>query len=326
MKSQNISENSNIQTQKIILVVGILLFIIKIFAWYITNSVSILTDALESIVNIVSGFIGLYSIYLSAQPKDANHPYGHGKVEYISSSIEGSLIFFAGIMICYESVSSFRNGHTLEKIDYGIILILVTAMINYFLGYVAIKKGEKTNSLALISSGKHLQSDTYSTLGIIIGLFLIYFTKIPLIDNITAIIFAIIIMITGGKIIRESIAGIMDEADEELLKEFVDFLNNERTENQIDIHELRIIKYGTTLHLDLHTTVPWYFTVRQAHHEIKDLENKIKDKFGNTVEMFIHTDNCKTFHCKNCIKNDCEKREEAFSEKIEWTLKDIIRA
>src|SRR5690606_15253418 len=110
-------------------------------------------------------FIGLYSLYLSSLPRDRNHPYGHGKVEFISASIEGALIAFAGVVIIYESIQSLRKPHTIHTIDFGIYLIAFTAIANYFLGYLAVKKGKKNNSLALIASGKHLQTDTYTTLG-----------------------------------------------------------------------------------------------------------------------------------------------------------------
>src|SRR5690606_14686668 len=145
--------------------------------------------------------------------------YGHGKVEFISASIEGALITIAGVVIVYEAIGELQNPKTIEKLDLGLILICLTAVINYVLGYFAIQKGKKNNSLALIASGKHLQTDTYSTIGIIIGLVILYFTKISWIDSVTALIFAGFIIYTGYKIVRESISGIMDETDELLLKE-----------------------------------------------------------------------------------------------------------
>ena len=231
-------------------------------AWYITNSVAVLTDGLESIVNIITGFIGLYSLYLSALPKDNNHPYGHGKAEFISAGIEGTLISVTGLIIIYEAINNLRHPHVLGKLDYGIGLIALTSIINFAVGFVAVRKGKKNHSLALIASGKHLESDTYSTIGIVVGLILIYFTKLVWLDSIIALVYALIIIVTGYKIMRSSIAGIMDEADKKLLDEVVEYLNNSRTKNWIDLHNLRIIKYGAILHLDCHLTVPWYFTVR----------------------------------------------------------------
>lgn len=313
----------NYNFQKVIVAVGILLFGIKIIAWYYTRSVAILTDALESIVNIITAFIGLYSLYLSAQPKDENHPYGHGKVEFLSAAIEGSLIAIAGVIIIYEAVLNLYYPKTLQKLDTGILLVAVTAIINYVLGAVAERKGKQSNSLALESSGKHLKSDTYSTLGIIIGLIVISITKISWLDSAVALVFAGVIIYTGYKILRKSISGIMDEADEKLIKEMVLLLQKERPFNWIDIHNLRIIKYGNTLHIDCHLTLPYYFNVRDAHTEVEKLDKMINQHFGSRVELFVHTDPCEPFSCAICSISDCAVRQHPFSKSIEWTIKNV---
>ena len=232
----------NLKVQKIIAAISIVLFIAKIIAWYLTNSVAILTDALESIVNVVAGLIGVYSLYVSAKPRDYDHPYGHGKVEFISAAIEGTLITVAGFVIIYEGINNLLHPHTIKKLDYGIILVAATAIINYIAGTLCIKTGKKNNSLALVASGKHLQSDTWSTIGIIAGLLLMLFTKISWLDSAVAILFALIIIFTGYKIVRSSVAGIMDEADEAILKKLVPLLNTNRKENWVDLHNLRIIE------------------------------------------------------------------------------------
>jgi len=319
----NTQANENFKFQRIIAIVGIILFLVKLYAWYQTNSVAILTDALESTINVIAGLIGLYSLYLSSLPKDHNHPYGHGKVEFISASIEGALITIAGVVIIYEAVSELQNPKTIEQLDLGLILVSLTAVINYVLGYFAIQKGKKNNSLALIASGKHLQTDTYSTIGIIIGLIILYFTEITWIDSVTALIFAGFIIYTGYKIVRESISGIMDETDELLLKEVVDFLSEERRENWIDLHNLRIIKYGSTLHFDCHMTVPWYFNIEEGHKEVDALEDAVKNHFGDRIELFVHLDACKEYSCNICSKIDCPVRKHPFQEKIKWTMENV---
>ncbi len=313
----------NFNVQKILVIVSILLFGIKIFAWYLTGSVAILTDALESIVNVFTAFVGLYSLYVSSLPRDANHPYGHGKVEFLSAAVEGTLIIVAGFFIIVESLYHLKNPHTLAKLDWGILLILFTALVNFGLGYMATKRGQKHQSLALIASGRHLQSDTYSTMGIIVGLILLYFTKFNWIDSFVAFIFAIAIIYTGYKILRSSIAGIMDEADNVLLQKVVETLNANRRENWVDMHNLRIIKYGGVLHLDCHLTVPWYLNVYEAHHEVKALEDLVKNRFGMQVELFVHTDACLDFSCKICIKQHCHVRKFIFEESILWTVENI---
>ena len=154
-------------------------------AWYITNSVAILTDAMESIVNVIAALIGVYSFYVSAKPKDEDHPYGHGKVEFISAAVEGTLIIVAGFLVIYKAtISVLVHPHAIQKLDYGIILVAATALVNFVAGTICLKIGRKNNSLALIASGKHLRTDTWSTLGIIIGLILLYFTKLMWLDSV----------------------------------------------------------------------------------------------------------------------------------------------
>ena len=313
----------NLKIQKAIAVISIVLFLIKIIAWYITNSVAILTDALESIVNVIAGLIGVYSLYVSAKPKDIDHPYGHGKVEFISAAIEGTLIFVAGLIIIVEAINNLRHPHKIQKLDFGIYLVAITAIINYVAGTVCVNAGKKSNSLALIASGKHLRTDTYTTFGIIAGLIALLFTNITWIDSAVAMLFALIILVTGYKILRTSVAGIMDEADIDLLENMVETLNANRTVNWIDLHNLRLIKYGPTLHLDCHLTVPWYFNVNEAHHEIDTLSSLVRKKYGESVELFVHSDGCKEFSCRICDKMECDVRQHPFEKKITWTMENI---
>ena len=313
----------NLQIQKRIAGLSIILFIVKVVAYLLTHSVAILTDALESIVNIVAGLIGIYSLTVSARPKDNDHPYGHGKVEFISSAVEGTLIFVAGILIIYGAVKNLNSPTEVHKLDWGILLVGITGAINYFAGFICERTGRKNNSLPLIASGKHLKSDTYTTAGIIVGLVLLYFTKVYWIDSAVAILFAFIISYTGYKIIRSSVAGIMDEADESLLKEMIETLNENRSKNWVDMHNLRIIKYGALLHLDAHLTVPWYFNVYEAHHEIDELTGLLRKKYGDSLEIFVHSDACMKFSCAICVKDDCKVRQHTLVKKIEWSKNNI---
>lgn len=318
------AQKENFRVQQWVVLVAIVLFGIKIAAWFLTRSVSILTDALESTVNVISGFIGLYSLFIAAKPKDIDHPYGHGKAEFISAAVEGTLIMIAGFIIIYESIDNFIHPHVLKSLDYGMLLVAVAGLVNFIMGYYAIKRGKKNNSLALVASGKHLQSDTYSTIGILIGIALIYFTKIQVIDNIVALIFSFIIIFTGYKILRQSIAGIMDEADAELLQKMVLRLNQDRPDNWIDLHNLRVIKYGAILHVDCHLTVPWYLNVHEAHREVDALSLLIRQEFGDSIELFVHSDACLDFSCAICSKKDCTVRQHPFEKRIEWNLDNII--
>lgn len=313
----------NFKVQQLVTIVAVILFIIKLVAWWMTGSVAILTDALESTVNVVAGFISLFSLFVAAKPRDDDHPYGHGKAEFVSAAVEGSLITVAGLIIIYEAINNYIHPHPLKQLDYGILLVSITALINYITGTYCIKVGKKNNSLALIASGKHLRSDTWSTIGIIVGLILIYFLHWPWLDSAVAILFAFIIIYTGYTIVRKSLAGIMDEADTELMKKLVAYLQENRRDNWIDLHNTRIIKYGSILHLDCHLTVPWYLNVNEAHEEIDILSDNIKSAFGESVELFVHSDGCLDFSCSICSKADCTVRKSPFVKRVDWTIENI---
>ena len=313
----------NIKLQRWIVFVAIVLFLMKIAAYFLTRSVAILTDALESTVNVAAGLIGLYSLFIAAKPSDQNHPYGHGKAEFISAAVEGTLIIVAGFVIIYKAVTNYIHPEPIQKLDYGIALVAFTAAINFIFGFISVQQGKRSNSLALVASGKHLQSDTLSTIGIICGLIIIYFTKLLWLDGVIAILFAFIIIYTGYRIIRKSIAGIMDEADTSLLKDMVKVLNNNRRQNWVDLHNLRVIKYGGRLHVDSHLTVPWYLNVLEAHVEIEELSRLIKEQF-NSMELFVHSDGCQYFQCPICFKSDCPVRKHPFEKRIEWTIENVL--
>ena len=316
----------NIRVQTLVVVSSCFLFGLKLLAYYYTHSVAILTDALESTVNVVTGFTGLYSLRIAARPRDENHPYGHGKVELISASFEGILILVAGLIIIYESIVNLVHPHTLQALDQGIALVLSTALVNYGLGWYCIRTGRKNHSIALEASGKHLQTDTWSTLGIVAGLLLIRFTHFAWMDSAVAVLFGILVITEGYKIIRQTVAGIMDEADKALLKQLVQVLNENKPDNWIDLHNLRIIKYGAILHLDCHLTVPWYFNVNQAHLEIDVLDELIRRHFPQSLEMFVHTDGCVLpYSCSVCPIAACAVRQKPFEKRLTWTFENITK-
>ena len=322
MKAQNLA-NQNLHIQKWVAGVSVALLLVKFCAYYFTQSVAVLTDAMESIVNVIAGFIGLYSLYVAAKPRDKDHPYGQGKAEFLSAAAEGTMIIAAGVFILYKGIRQLIVPVPVEKVDLGIWLVSITALVNFVMGRICIRIGTRNNSLALVASGRHLQSDTISTIGIVAGLILLYFTGETWIDGAVAIIFGLFIVITGYRIVRHSIAGIMDEVDEQLLSDMVEMLNANRRINWIDLHNLRVIKYGSVLHVDCHLTVPWYLNVHEAHEEIDALSEQVRNKFGESVELFVHSDGCLPFQCPICDKEDCPVRQHPFERTVTWTLENI---
>ncbi len=300
------------------------MFLTKIIAYQFTHSLAILTDALESIVNVLAGGIGLFSLYIAAKPRDLDHPYGHGKAEFISAAIEGGLIIAAGIMILYETVLNLVEKSPLQQLDTGLWLVGITALINFAAGAICIRIGKKNQSLALQASGRHLQVDTYSTLVIIAGLILILVTGLEWIDKLLAAVMAVLVIYNGYRILRASLAGIMDEADIALLTRFIEVLNQNRPSGWIDLHNLRVIKYGALLHIDCHLTLPWYLNLHEAHREVDALEDLIRQHFGDRMELFVHTDGCLPFSCKICTIPDCKVRQSPLQQRLEWTLQNIL--
>ncbi len=311
-----------IRIQRYIAILSVVLFLGKIIAWYLTHSVTILTDALESIVNVIAGFLGLFSLSLAAMPRDTNHPYGHGKAEFLSSAVEGTLILLSGIIIIYDAILNLLHPHGLEKLNIGLIIIIICGGINYLAGRYAEIKGIKNNSMVLVSAGKHLKTDAYSTIAIIIGLIILMFSgdQWQWMDSVVALCIAGIVMYTGYKVLRRSISGIMDEMDMDLIEKVLVVLQKSRQPQWIDLHNLRVIQYGSMMHVDAHMSMPWYYTVADADIEIQSLEKLIKSHFGNQVELFIHIDGCQPFQCKLCSLDGCAERKETFVKHVEWNV------
>jgi len=325
MNRKQENKTEKIGFQKIIAVFGIILFIGKLIAWKLTNSDAVFSDAMESIVNVISAFMGLYSLHLAAKPRDEDHPYGHGKVEFVTSGIEGALIAIAGIMIIYEGINSLLTGKVLDKLDWGILIIAATAIVNYILGYISVKKGRRENSLVLISSGKHLQSDTVTTLGVVISLVVVYFTKIYWLDSVVALVFGLYIIFVGYKIVRRSLSGIMDEQDPDLLNQIVSILEENRRTEWIDIHNMKIQQFGASLHIDAHITLPWYYSLRDAHKEMENVIMLLAKNTQRSVEFNFHMDDCKSISCPVCQIMDCPVRERNFVKRVQWTPENVTR-
>jgi len=310
---------------RLVIIAGIVIMAIKFLAYLLTHSNAILTDAIESIINIVAGGFAYYSIYFASRPKDVNHPYGHGKIEFISAGFEGGLILTTGIFILVKSCFNLIHPNEIHSLDTGVILAAGAGMINYFLGKYLVRIGEKNKSVTLIADGKHLITDMYMSIALIVGLIIIFVTGIYWLDNLLAIIFGIIIMVTGYKLVRKSLAGLLDEADENVLNDVLKVLNDNRNPNWIDIHNLRVQQYGSSFHIDCHVTLPWYNDLQSSHDELKKMEALIEKQFDERVELFIHPDPCIPISCGICQIADCKVRQNPFEKKMEWTLDNVLK-
>lgn len=321
----SIQSNEQIKAIRFTLISGFVLMAIKFLAYVFTHSNAILTDALESIINVAAACFTYLSLKVSLKPKDKEHPYGHGKIEFISAGFEGGLVLMAAGLIIYESIDSFFHPHEIKRLDWGMILSLFAGAFNYFLGALLIKRGKKNHSPALIADGKHLHTDTWTSVGLVLGLFIVKVTGMVWIDSVMAFGLGIAILITGFQLIRSSLAGLMDEADEALLQQIVDVLEQNRKTNWIDIHNLRLLKYGSHFHIDCHLTLPFYLTLESAHEEVTALEKLLFEKFHAKVEVFVHADPCIESSCAICNFEQCDKRFHAYSSSVKWNLSNVLQ-
>lgn len=314
--------------QKIILaslLVSILLMSVKFIAYFVTHSNAILTDAAESIVNVLASAFAFYSIYLASQPKDKNHPYGHGKVEFFSAFVEGLLIVLAGLLIVAKSVYNIFYPQQLHAILDGVLLIGITGVVNGSLGFYLVKTGKRFRSITLTAEGKHLITDAISTFGLMLGLLVVYFTGVFVLDSLISIALGFYIIYSGYRLVRKSVSGLMDEVDTEVVGKVVQFLNSKRKDAWIDVHNLRAQRYGAETHIDCHVTLPYYFDLNQVHDEISEIDLSVGGNIGDKTEFFIHADPCIPQCCHYCSVKHCAVRTEPQTEIIPWTLDNITK-
>ena len=323
MAQTNHISQKKINIQWYIFIAGVVLFFVKITAFFLTNSVGILSDALESTVNVITGFMTLKSLQWAIKPRDDDHPYGHGKIELITASVEGILIGIAGAMIIIEAIKRLGSKPEINDLDIGIGLLFCTSVINFLMGRYSIEKGKKYKSISLIAGGKHLISDTYTTIALIGGLIIFYFTGLMWIDSFIAIVFGLFIIYTAYTVLRETITGLMDEADAKT----IDLLTNQLIENKkdcwVNIHKLTYLKFGHLSHVDLHLTLPWYFNVRQSTVEIIFIKNMIKKNLQEEiVDISIQSEPCMDNMCRQCIL-ECTYRKVSFENFNQWDRESV---
>jgi cation diffusion facilitator family transporter len=320
--------NQNKLKQRLILlsfVASIVLTGLKFFAYYLTSSNAILSDALESIINVIASGFAFYSIYLSSQPKDRNHPYGHGKVEFFSAGFEGALIIIASLFISIEAVQRLMDPAPIQNLTQGSGFILFTILVNTAIGYKLLSEGKRVNSLALVADGRHLMSDSISSVMLILSVGLIMLTGYAWIDSVASLFFGVFLAFNGFQLVSKSVAGLMDASDDILLDKVVQTLRDHKKPEWIDVHNLRVQQYGSDLHIDCHLTLPYYWELQKVHETIHNFENILKDSHSGETEIFVHADPCLFQCCYFCKIDDCPVRQHAFIKDIEWTAASLVK-
>jgi cation diffusion facilitator family transporter len=273
---------------KLSLGVGIFMLVMKMYAFVVTGSAAIFSDAAESVVhNIAVGF-ALYSMWFSSKPADRTHLYGHDKISFFSAGFEGSMIVLAAVVIIYESVRRWMMGLQLENIGFGIIFTVAAAAINGVLGFYLVWRGRKHDSLILEANGKHVLTDSWTSLGVVIGLALVKFTGWLPFDPICAILVALNILWSGFGLMRRSVGGLMDEADPKIDGKLRAILRRETEKYNIAFHELKHRNAGRMTWVELHLLFPDETNVRQAHRIATDIEKVLQNEMDSEVRVTTH--------------------------------------
>ena len=290
----------------------------KFYAYYASGSTTLLTDALESIVNVVAAAFAYYSIYLASLPRDLNHPYGHGKVEFFASGLEGVLILLAALYIFLHAWQHLYAHPELKSLDLGIMISLSSATINGILGYYLVSQGKSAHSPAIVADGKHLKLDALNGVFVVVALVITYVTNLFWIDSIASLIFASVMSWQGLNLIREAIAALMDDTNPEVFQKVIQWIVSNKKQEWIDLHNLRVQQYGGDLHIDCHLTLPRYWDLNRVHDEIHEFEVTIGQVMPTDIEIFVHVDPCLDDCCPHCPITNCQIRKQDFIKEIEW--------
>jgi cation diffusion facilitator family transporter len=307
------------------LVVSFVLLAAKYEAYLLTGSTAILSDALESIVNVVAALFALGGLIFAGRPADRNHPYGHGKIEFVSAAFEGGLIAFAALIIFYEVVQGLIRGAHVRQIESGLLIILGAGLVNLALGWYLLRSGRRHNSLTLVADGRHVLSDFYTSAGIVVGLLLVRVTGIAWLDPLVAAVVALNLMWTGARLVRQAAGGLLDEEDTALLNRLLEVLRGYIGQGVIRVHHLRAIRAGRFNHVDAHLVVPEFWSLEQAHELAEDLSQRVMKDIGAEGELVFHTDPCHRVYCAMCDLDSCPVRREPYRGRPPLTLDEAVQ-
>ena len=318
----NLRENPNFRMRLLAISLSVVvsagLMALKFYAYWLTGSAAILSDALESIINVVASTFALGSIIFAARSPDPSHPYGHGKVEYFSAGFEGALIILAACGIFYQAWPRIFQPHDLPHLGGGLLILVGVNAANLMLGAGLVMVGRRANSLVLIADGKHILTDVYTTGGVLIGLGLVLWTGWLWLDGVVACLVGLNIIVTGCKLVRQAFAGLMDTSDPRLLEEISGLLQKHRKSIWIDVHQLRARRSGDIIHLDFHLILPKELTLEEGNREVKELEKIFQAHFGKTADILIHVDPCSRPICPICGYDPCQHRQADTRQQSLW--------
>lgn len=262
---------------------------LKSGAWWMTGSVGLLSDALESTVNLVAAIVALISLRAAAMPADTNHQFGHTKAEYFSAAIEGLMIFVAAVAIMFTAVQRFLDPQPLENVGVGLAVSMVASAVNGGVAWVLLRKGREHRSLTLVADGKHLLTDVWTSFGVVVGVLLVWLTGWERLDPVVAFAVGVNIIVTGWHLLQQSVEGLMDvswpKEDNTKLASII----SAHTSDVVTAHGLRTRESGRHRFMEMHLLVPGAWSVKRAHDWAEEIEEAVRREFG-AVSMSIHVE------------------------------------
>jgi cation diffusion facilitator family transporter len=262
---------------------------LKAGAYFLTGSVGLLSDALESIINLVAAIIALFAIRLAQKPADENHAYGHSKAEYFSSSIEGGLIVFAAMSIGYTAINRLMHPQPIEQAWLGIGISILASLVNLAVGIVLLRVGKKYNSITLTADAHHLFTDVWTSAAVIVGIAIVAITKIEVLDPIIALLVAVNIIFTGYQLIKASMLGLLDTAIEPTERKKIHAILQTYVNTQVSYHSLRTRQSGQMKFISFHLSLPGKWSVDKAQKIADAITEEITQVISNST-VFIHTE------------------------------------
>ena len=305
--------------------VSVVLLGAKYTAYRLTGSTAILSDALESIVNVVAAVFALGGLVFAGRPADRNHPYGHGKIEFFSAAFEGGLIAFAAVLIMYEVAQSLIRGVEIEQFGAGLAIVTAAGLVNLALGLFLVRTGRRARSLTLVADGQHVLSDFWTSVGIVLGLVLVRLTGLAWLDPVVAALVALNLMWTGARLVRHAAGGLLDEEDTALLNRLLEVLDRRLGGGVIRVHQLRAIRSGRFHHVEAHLVVPEFWSIERAHELSETVAARVIEELGVEGELVFHTDPCHRSYCAMCDLDDCPVRREPFRGRAGLTLDEAVQ-
>lgn len=294
------------------LVTAVGLLAVKFVAYAATGSQAVFSDALESIVNVIAAMAAFGVLTYADRPADRDHPFGHGKAEFISAAFEGGLIVFAALVIVWQAVMKLWSGAEVQQLDLGLALTVAAGIGNGALGVFLIRYGRRHRSAAIEADGHHVLSDFWTSVGVTVGLLAVRVTGLAWLDPAFAALLAIWLFVTGVRLVRRAAGGLLDEEDPELLRRLVEVLAPRVKDGVIRVHHLRAIRAGRFHHISAHLVVPEFWSVERAHEVAEALAGGVLRQIPGEGHIDFHTDPCERAYCRMCDLEKCSVRQQPF--------------